>query len=103
MDELRGLYESFAPDAVHLVLASNLKYRDMLDVIDRMGVVPLRSLLFTKMDETSTFGPLLNVVEDFDLPLSFFAVGQNVPNDIEVARPERLAGLVLGGERLGGR
>ena len=101
MDELRGLYESFAPDAVHLVLASNLKYRDMLDVIDRMGVVPLRSLLFTKMDETSTFGPLLNVVEDFDLPLSFFTVGQNVPNDIEVARGDRLAGLVVGGDRLG--
>ncbi len=101
MDELKGLHEIFCPDAVHLVLASNLKYRDMLDVIDRMGVVPLKSILFTKMDETSTFGPLLNVVEDFDLPLSFFTVGQNVPNDIEVARGDRLAGLVVGGDRLG--
>ena len=64
-------------------------------------LVPLKSILFTKMDETSTFGPLLNVVEDFDLPLSFFTVGQNVPNDIEVARGDRLAGLVVGGDRLG--
>ena len=103
MDELRELYEAFSPDAVHLVLASNIKYRDMLDVVDRMGIIPLSALLFTKLDETSTYGPILNILRDFDLPISFFTVGQNVPNDIEVARGDRLADFLLGVKPLEGR
>ncbi len=95
IDELHTLYEAFAPDSVHLVMASNVKYRDMLDIIERMGVVPLSSLLFTKLDETSSYGTILNVIRDFDLPLSFFTTGQNVPNDIEVARGDRFVNLLL--------
>lgn len=101
MEELKWLYDAFQPDAVHLVLAANLKYKDMLKVIDRMAVVPIGSVIFTKLDETYSFGPLLNVLEDFNLPVSFFTVGQNVPNDIEVAKSERLARLILEGDQIG--
>jgi flagellar biosynthesis protein FlhF len=93
--ELRALYDVYEPDTVHLVLAANIKYRDMLSVIDRMGVVPLSALLFTKLDETSTYGSILNVMRDFDLPASFFTTGQNVPNDIEVAKGDRFVDLLL--------
>jgi flagellar biosynthesis protein FlhF len=95
LDELHALYDAYDPDTVHLVLAANIKYRDMLNVIDRMGVVPLSALLFTKLDETSTYGSILNVMRDFDLPASFFTTGQNVPNDIEIARSDRLVDLLF--------
>jgi flagellar biosynthesis protein FlhF len=95
IDELRALYEAYAPDSVHLVLAANIKYRDMLNVIERMGVVPLSALLFTKLDETSSYGTILNVLHDFNLPASFFTMGQNVPNDIETARGDRLVDLLM--------
>jgi flagellar biosynthesis protein FlhF len=94
LDELKSLYEAFSPDTVHLVMAANIKYRDMLNVIDRMGVVPLSALLFTKLDETSSYGTIFNVIRDFGLPVSFFTVGQNVPNDIEVARGDRFVELL---------
>jgi flagellar biosynthesis protein FlhF len=94
LDELKALYEAFSPDTVHLVMAANIKYRDMLNVIERMGVVPLSALLFTKLDETATYGTILSVMRDFGLPLSFFTIGQNVPNDIEVARGGRLVELL---------
>jgi flagellar biosynthesis protein FlhF len=95
IDELRALHEAFSPDAVHLVMAANIKYRDMLKVIERMGVVPISALLFTKLDETSSFGTILNVTRDFDLPVSFFTAGQNVPNDIEVARGDKFVEMLL--------
>ncbi len=95
MDELKVLYEHFRPDAVHLVLSANMKYRDMLDVIQRMGVVPIEHVLFTKLDETSTFGALLNIMMDFDRTASFFTTGQNVPNDIEIASGAKLVELLL--------
>jgi flagellar biosynthesis protein FlhF len=94
LDELKALYEAFSPDTVHLVMAANIKYRDMLNVIDRMGVVPLSALIFTKLDETASYGTILNVMRDFGLPVSFFTVGQNVPNDIEVARGDRFVELL---------
>jgi flagellar biosynthesis protein FlhF len=67
----------------------------MLNVIERMGVVPLSALLFTKLDETSSYGTILNVLHDFRLPASFFTMGQNVPNDIETARGDRLVDLLM--------
>jgi flagellar biosynthesis protein FlhF len=68
----------------------------MLNVIERMGVVPLSALLFTKLDETASYGTILNVLHDFGLPVSFFTIGQNVPNDIEIARGDRFVELLFG-------
>lgn len=98
LDETVELYQVFRPDSVHLVISASSKYRDMLDVIDRMGVIPISSLIFTKLDETLSLGPVLEVVTNFDIPVSFFTVGQNVPNDIEVASAERLVRMVMGGK-----
>lgn len=95
IEELASLYRVFRPDAVHLLIAANMKYRDMLDVVRKIGVVPITNLLFTKIDETSTYGALLDVVEDFERPVSFLTTGQNVPNDIEVATGARLVEILL--------
>lgn len=98
LEELRALYDAFLPDTVHLALPANMKYRDMLDVVERMGVVPLSHIIFTKLDETTTYGALLNILLDFARPASFFTTGQNVPNDIEVASGMRLAEMLLKNE-----
>lgn len=98
LEELRALYDAFLPDTVHLALPANMKYRDMLDVVERMGVVPLSHIIFTKLDETTTYGALLNILLDFARPASFFTTGQNVPNDIEVASGMRLAQMLLKNE-----
>ena len=95
IEELASLYRAFRPDAVHLLIAANMKYRDMLDVVRKIGVVPITNLLFTKIDETSTYGALLDVVEDFERPVSFLTTGQNVPNDIEVATGARFIDILL--------
>ncbi|MCF4150633.1 flagellar biosynthesis protein FlhF [Dethiosulfovibrio sp. F2B] len=98
LDEAKELYEAFAPESVHLVISASSKYRDMLDVIERMGDMPISHLIFTKLDETLTLGPVLEIALNFDIPVSFLTVGQNVPNDIEVASPDRLVDMALGGE-----
>jgi len=92
------LYSVFKPDAVHLVLAANMKYKDMLDVIERMSGVSISNVIFTKLDETVSYGALFNLQKLLNLPISFFTTGQNVPNDIEVATGERLANLLMGDE-----
>ncbi|MDR1979932.1 MAG: flagellar biosynthesis protein FlhF [Synergistaceae bacterium] len=98
LEILEVIHDVFKPDAVHLVLAANMKYRDMLDVVERMSVVPISHVIFTKLDETVSYGAIFNVLKSLDCPVSFFTTGQNVPNDIEVASSGRLAGLLVSDE-----
>ncbi len=97
MEELESLYRSLNPDVVHLVLAANMKTRDMKDVLEHM-TIPLSGVAFTKLDETLSFGALLEVLLESRLPMSFVTAGQNVPNDIDVADSFAFAQLFVGGD-----
>jgi len=98
LEAFEVLYDVFKPDAVHLVLAANMKYKDMLDVVERMSSVPVSHVIFTKLDETTSYGSVFSVLKSLEKPISFFTTGQNVPNDIEVASGSRLAALLMGDE-----
>ena len=90
-----GIYNDFKPDAVHLVLAANMKYRDMLDVVEHMPDIPVSHLLFTKLDETMSYGAIYNIQQIVGCPISFLTVGQNVPKDIETAEGIRVANFLM--------
>jgi len=98
MEELRQLTALDHPLEIHLVLSATTREQDLKEGLTRYAGIPLHRLLFTKLDETTGFGNLLELMEQTGLPLSYFSVGQNVPEDLEVARPERLADLLLGGD-----
>ncbi|NPA25652.1 MAG: flagellar biosynthesis protein FlhF [Deltaproteobacteria bacterium] len=78
-----------------LVLPAALQEEDLLENLVSFRSFGARALLFTKLDETSCHGSLLNGLTYARLPLSFFTHGQKVPEDIEIASPERLVDLLL--------
>jgi flagellar biosynthesis protein FlhF len=57
--------------------------------------VPFDRILLTKLDETCGVGGAFDLMEKSGVPLSYFSMGQRVPEDLEVATPERLAALLL--------
>jgi flagellar biosynthesis protein FlhF len=93
--ELKDLGKVGIPVETHLVLSSNTKESDLDDIVDRFSVIPIDRLLFTKTDETQTYGPLFATMKKKGKPLSYLTTGQRVPEDIEVATPTRVAELVL--------
>ncbi len=99
LTELRTLLEAAEPAEVHLVISATTKNSDLLPIVGKFGLVPINRFLVTKLDETRTHGMLLNLSANFSIPVSYLSHGQNVPNDIEVATPERVAELVLGEAR----
>lgn len=99
LEAFETLYNAFAPDAVHLVLAANMKYRDMLDVVDHIPDIPISHLIFTKLDETVSYGAIFNIRQVLGCPVSFLTAGQNVPNDIETASGKRIAELLMSTDR----
>jgi len=98
MEELRQLVALDHPLETHLVLAAGTRERDLKDGAARYGGIPIDRLLFTKFDETTGFGGVLDLMWRTGLPISYLSTGQRVPEDLEVARPERLADLLLDGE-----
>ncbi len=54
-------------------------------------------LIFTKLDETTTLGNLLNFKLYTGAVLSYVTCGQNVPDDIEVFNPQTTVKKLLGG------
>jgi len=85
LDELKQFIAKSQVDEIHLVLSATTKYLDMIRIIERFGMaVPLNRLIFTKLDETRYYGALLNLMNNFQIPLAYYSTGQNVPDDLEV-------------------
>ena len=96
MDELKRLISMDHPAETHLVLSATTRQRDLLDTFARFSEVPIHRLLFTKLDETSSYGALASVVRRTRVPLSYLGIGQEVPDDFLVARAEAVADLIMG-------
>jgi flagellar biosynthesis protein FlhF len=80
-----------------LVVSSSMKSADLSRVVDGFEVFRPQRLIFTKLDETGSFGAILNEAVRTGKPLSFFTGGQRIPEDLEAATKNRLAELILGG------
>lgn len=92
LEELKQFIARSQADEIHLVLSATTKYFDMIRIIERFGsVVPINRMIFTKLDETRFYGAFLNLMNNFQIPLSFYATGQNVPDDLEVPEAKSLA------------
>ncbi len=83
---------------VFLVLSATTKYRDLISITDAYSEITDYKLIFTKLDETTTFGNLLNVRLHTNAPLSYITCGQNVPDDIENFNPQKIVKALLGGK-----
>jgi flagellar biosynthesis protein FlhF len=80
-----------------MVVSSSMKSADLSRVVDGFEVFRPQRLIFTKLDETGSFGPILNEAVRTGKPLSFFTTGQRIPEDLEAATKNRLAELILSG------
>ena len=79
----------------HLVVPASMKSIDLNRIVDAFRIFEPNRLLFTKLDETRSFGPILTETARTGKALSFFATGQRIPEDLEEATRRRLWELVL--------
>ncbi|MGK0289686.1 MAG: flagellar biosynthesis protein FlhF [bacterium] len=95
MSELRELFENHPEFKNFLVLSSTTKDSDLIEITKRFGSVAIGGVIFTKLDESTTYGAIFNHSIRFKLPLVYLTTGQNVPEDLEPASRERLIDLLL--------
>jgi flagellar biosynthesis protein FlhF len=96
VSELHALMLSKGKSETFLVLSLTTKYKDMKVITDNFSKFNLDKVLFTKLDETDSYGCIVNLLHDFPLKLSYVTNGQNVPDDITVADENAIIGLIMG-------
>ena len=104
--ELRSFHQVLGSHQTHLVLSATAAYRQIATAIEKFSPLGIDQLLLTKLDEAVCLSPVLNIFADLAarserpaIPLSYVTVGQDVPDDIEVASSRGLAVRILGEHR----
>ena len=93
--ELKGYLECHPGIETYLCMSATTRARELDEIIATFGVLPITRFLFTKLDESESYGCIVNMHLKHKLPLSYFTTGQKVPEDIEVATARKLAALVV--------
>lgn len=95
LDHVAGLLKLVPVDEVYLVLSLTTKEDDLNRLVRRFIELPIHKFIFTKLDETHSYGAIVNLLLTYQKPLSYLTTGQNVPNDIEIASLDKILQLVL--------
>ena len=94
--EIKSFLEVHPVIETHLCLSATTRDRELTQIFNRFSILPVSRLLFTKLDESESFGCIINTHLKHKVPLSYLATGQKVPDDLQVATSKKIADLVLG-------
>ncbi|MCX6640529.1 MAG: flagellar biosynthesis protein FlhF [bacterium] len=94
LKDLAAFMDYAKPDEINLVLSISTRLEDQLDVIRKFKTAGAQRLLFTKLDETSNYGMILNICYHERKPVSLLTCGQNVPDDIIPPNQSQLVRLL---------
>jgi flagellar biosynthesis protein FlhF len=97
-DDVTGMFEVLCRRRhvrTHLVLAADTSPAAARRVFDRYARLEPSRVVITKLDECDSVTPLLAVVREQGLPVSYLTTGQRIPEDLWRATPASLAAALL--------
>ena len=100
--ELAQLFGGLSGLEHHLVVSGTTREDNLADAFQGFKALPLASCIVTKLDETKDIVGVFNQLGTHGVPLSYLTTGQRIPEDLEPATSQRLAGLLLGPHYLPG-
>lgn len=96
--ELNAFIQKVDANNIYLVISCTTKDKDIDSIVEGYRTLNFNNVIITKLDETTTYGSILNILECTGKPLSFVTVGQNVPDDFKRLNKEDVCNLILGEE-----
>lgn len=95
-EELKAFVSASGADEVYLLLSSTTSSRSYREILNSYSFLPDYKLIFTKLDEASTSGIILNVRYLTGKCLSYITTGQSVPDDIEAVNIDKITKNLIG-------
>lgn len=94
-EQLRVMLKDLGDVETQLVLSVTAQEKIFQESVKQFSPLGIDRVLFTKLDEGMSFGPLFNFSLRTRIPFSYFTMGQKVPEDIEVANREKVIKLIF--------
>ncbi|MFU1792389.1 flagellar biosynthesis protein FlhF [Paenibacillus azoreducens] len=98
VSELQSLFSPVEKSETYLVLSLTSKGQDMKKITEHFNRYGLDKVIFTKLDETGSYGSIINLIHEYPLQLSYMTNGQNVPDDLLLPEELMVSNLLLGEE-----
>lgn len=83
--ELAQVFARRPPDEAHLLISATTKADDLAGILEGFAPLNYSRIIVTKLDETRSLGCIYNINKLAQVPISYFAVGQSVPDDLRAA------------------
>lgn len=96
--ELANYIRHFEEAEKFLVVSATTKKGDLRLTAENFRRLDYNRLIYTKLDETDSFGIFVNGSHYAGVPVVYITNGQNVPDDLELANPDKFCSLLMGAE-----
>ena len=93
--QLKEIFDVVGGVETHLVLSVTAQEKQFTSTYQQFLPIGVDRVLFTKLDEGLSFGSMFNFSVRNRIPLSYFTMGQNVPEDLEIAVPDKVISLIF--------
>ena len=90
IEELQKLIDFKQDIETFLTLSMTMKERDIQGIIKNFEILSIDKFIFTKLDETSTYGTLVNIIVQNKKGVAYLTYGQDVPDDVEVGSSQAI-------------
>lgn len=96
IDELKKIIDTDSMNIeTYLVMSLTAKERDVTGIYNRFKQLDIEKVIFTKLDETSTYGNIFNICLPEKKGVAYITNGQDVPDDIVEPDRKYIANLVV--------
>jgi flagellar biosynthesis protein FlhF len=79
----------------YLTLAITTRASDLEAIYRQFAHLPIKQFIFTKIDEASRYGGILNLIQQANIGVAYLTHGQDVPDDILTPTADYLAKRVM--------
>ncbi|MFL0251619.1 flagellar biosynthesis protein FlhF [Clostridium neuense] len=100
ISQLRAFVERTGTNNISLVVSCTTKDKDIEAIINGYKKLNYKNIIITKLDETTTYGSIINIINYAGKPVSYFTTGQNVPDDIKKLSLEKISSIILGEDNI---
>ncbi|SHE32729.1 flagellar biosynthesis protein FlhF [Tissierella praeacuta DSM 18095] len=91
LQELKDILYTTKSKEIYLLVNANIGCRALKTLIEKYAFLEDYRIIITKVDEAESYGNILNIKYITNKQLSYFTIGQNVPDDIETINVENIA------------
>lgn len=96
VEDLKNIIDYNQDMETFLVLSLTSKQIDMEDILRQFSLILIDKIIFTKADETSTYGAMFNIIYSEKKAAAYITNGQTVPDDLVAATPENVVNRIMG-------